>query len=245
MPGRLLKSLVLVALMVALPAPVFAAKAKSPLVAARMELNGAKSEAGRARLKVNQLSLKVKAKYEARADWKEAVAALNKAKAEYNAACRPALAAVKTSAEYKTLKARQQQARANLDTVRVAAFHAGGNFNAGGSDVREAVESLKQLEADAVASDPKAIAAKEKVEACEAKVDELKAALEAELSSDEKWVTAKQAADTAEQRLDSASTAYASAVTADKEQRKAAKEARRQAAIARAEAIKRARSAPS
>jgi hypothetical protein len=194
---------------------------------ARSELSAAKAEAGRARLKVNQVALAVKRRHQTSAEWKEAATALNRAKAEYAASSRAALAEARAGAEYPSPKARQQQhSRTSLDTVRVAAF------NAGGRDVRKANHSLQQFEAEAVASDPNVIAAKRNIEAADARLAQLQAALDAELSTDPRWVAAKQAADSAEQRVNSAQSSYASAVTAEKQQRRD-RNALRQSTVAR------------
>ena len=139
-----------IGVLAALPAPASAGSSKSPKAAARKEVGSAKVGVSKARATMQRLGLKIRKEFEARPEWKAALVDLKKAQTEYNAACRPALAAARKSAEYRKLQLREQQARSTMSAVRVAAFTGGGSARGGGSDVKSLAAELKELEAAAL-----------------------------------------------------------------------------------------------
>ena len=89
----------------------------NPLAGQQKAVQDAQNEVNKIRISMNQLKLKTEKTLEAKDEWKAAKAAVDKAKADYDAACRPVLAALKEKPEYKSLLRQEADAQAKIDAA--------------------------------------------------------------------------------------------------------------------------------
>ena len=87
----------------------------NPLASQIKAVHDAKDEENKIRISMNQIKGKVQKSLESKDDWKAAKAAVDKAQAEYDAACKPVLAALKDKPEYAALLKQEADAQAKLD----------------------------------------------------------------------------------------------------------------------------------
>jgi hypothetical protein len=87
----------------------------NPLAGQIKAVKDAKDEVTKIRISMNQAKLKTQKSLEAKDDWKAAKAAVDKAKAQYDAACRPVLAALKDKPEYAALLKQEADAQIKID----------------------------------------------------------------------------------------------------------------------------------
>jgi len=89
----------------------------NPLATQQKAVKDAQEEANKIRISMNQLKLKTQHTLEAKDEWKAAKTAVDKTKADYEAACRPVLAALKDKPEYSALLRQESDAQAKIDAA--------------------------------------------------------------------------------------------------------------------------------
>jgi chromosome segregation ATPase len=87
----------------------------NPLASQQKTVKDAQDEVNKIRISMNQLKLKTEKTLEAKDEWKAAKTAVDKAKADYDAACRPVLAALKEKPEFKAMLKQEAEAQAKID----------------------------------------------------------------------------------------------------------------------------------
>jgi hypothetical protein len=173
---------------------------------AKKLLNAARAEVNRLRGTINRKKQQFETAMNGRAEYREAVAARNKAKAAYEAARRPAVLAARATDAHRA--AREKLAAANRDlaaarqAVRVGAADA---MKPLADAVREAQAAVAAIENDAASADPAAAQACAALDAADDNVAALYAQhVTRALQTDPACAAARLSLASAESRLDAA-----------------------------------------
>ena len=197
------------------PAPVEAAQVEPDeavkptarsVAEARRALTGARGEATRLRAALARKRQQLEAALDAKPQYREAVAQRNRAKAAYEAARRPALAAARGTQTHRLARERLAGATRALTSAKQGArLGAGEAIRAMTADVRQAPAALVALEAEEEANHPQAAAARAALDEAAAKVEALREQhVDLALAADPACAGLRRGLASAEARVDAA-----------------------------------------
>lgn len=145
------------------------------------------------------------------ADFTQATAKVNSAKAAYTAAVGPVLAALKSRDDYQAAQATVDQAQQQVNSQQESPDTSGADRIAAGQQLINAKNAVSKIQNDAVAADSNAATAKGNWDAATAAIAALRRQFDDSVKQDPQYVSAKQAVDDARAKVTEADQALAAA----------------------------------
>ena len=198
-----------------LPPPVD----RSGSTEAKKKVQAAQADVTKAQGALAEVVGKLRTDFEAGQDWQNAQMAQKQAQAEFDAAKKPILEAVKKKLNYQTAEKQRAEAEKELAELR--------NNNVIGDPILKAVNKqadataeMMKLENDALNADQKVVEARKKLAEATATVITLKKQFDTSLGTDAGWQEGKKAVDAAQEQVASANKELKDALAREKDAEK-------------------------
>jgi hypothetical protein len=167
---------------------------------ARKKAQAAQLEVIKAQGALTQVVTKMRTDFEAGSDWQTAQTALKTAQAEYDAARKPIVDAMKKRADYQ--KAETEKAKAEQELAELRANGTIGEPVLKAINRRaDALADMTKIETDLMNAEPKVGEARKKLADATAEVAQLKKQFDTSIQGDTGWQEAKKAVDTAQEQV--------------------------------------------
>ncbi len=187
------------------PVLLFAAAKPAPKVTGSGNGAAAAAKANealeKAKANLNDLTNKMRTKFEASPEYVAAVADVKKSTAAYNTASAKFIATLQTSPEYQSLVAAKVAAQAKVDTMRKDSAVKADALAAAQADAIEATKAVTKYQTDAMNADSALSLLKDDVLLSTHNLATMKRHFESTLADDSAWAAAKTDVDRAEARL--------------------------------------------
>jgi chromosome segregation ATPase len=204
-------------------------------VEAQKRISESQTKVNELKAEQKRIKEKLSLSFESKEEFKNTTANYKKAKADYDAARKTALAGVQAKPEYKQLVKDKEALQAKYNTAVAANDTA--NISKVGSDIAAKGIKIKNMEKEATDQDDKVVTAKEKLEAAEKEKKSLDDEVEANLATDPDYAAIQQQVTQAETELTQQKEQLAQQKKAEQQahaaQSKAASESRRAASKSR------------
>jgi len=185
-------------------------------IEARKKVQAAQSDVTKAQAALNEVVGKLRSDFEAGKDWQDAQAAQKQAQAEFEAAKKPIVEAVKKKLNYQTAEKEKAEAEKQLADLRARNVIGDPILKAVNKQADATAEMMK-LENDALNADPKVLEARKKLAEATAAVIALKKQFDSSISTDAGWQENKKAVDMAQEQVATANKELKDALAREKD----------------------------
>ena len=207
----------------ALPPPVD----RSGSTEAKKKITAAEAEVKRAQQALADVVAKLRSDFEAGQDWQTAAAAQKQAQADYEAAKKPVVEAVKKKPAFASAEREKAEAEKELADLR-AKNTIGEPILKAVNKQADATAAMMKLENDALNADPKVAETRKKLADANMALAALKKQFDGSLAADTNWQEAKKGVDTAQEQVVGGQKELKEALAREKEADKARSEQIRQ-----------------
>jgi hypothetical protein len=196
-------------------------------IEARKKVLAAQAEQTRAQGALTQTVVKLRTDFEAGSDWQTAQAALKQSQADYDAARKPIIEAVKRRQDYQ--RAEVEKAKSDKELAELRANNVIGDpILKVVNKKADAAAEMTKIETDALNAEPKVVEARKKFQEAAAQVATLKRQFDASVPADAGWQEARKAADTAQEQVVAANKEVTTALAREADAEKSRQEQIRQ-----------------
>jgi hypothetical protein len=194
---------------------------------AKKKVQTAETEVNRAKAALADVVAKLRMDFEAGQDWQNAQTAQKQAQADYDAARKPVVEAVKKKPNYQNAEREKAAAEKELADLRAKNVIGEAILKAVNRQADATTEMMK-LENEAMNAEPKVVEARKKLAEANAAVVMLKKQFDSSLSADTSWQEAKKGMDMAQEQVATAQKELKEALAREKDADKARQEQIRQ-----------------
>ena len=206
-----------------LPPPVDRTRSQE----AKKKVTAAEADVKKAQQSVAEVVAKLRADFEAGQDWQNATAAQKQAQADYEAARKPVVEAVKKKPAYQNAERAKAEAEKELADLRARNVIGEAILKAVNKQA-DATSEMMKVENEALNAEPKVVDARKKLAEANTAVAALRKQFDGSLASDTGWQEAKKGVDTAQEQVALASKELKDALQQEKDADKARQEQIRQ-----------------
>jgi hypothetical protein len=207
----------------ALPPPVD----RSGSTEAKKKITAAEAELKRAQQALADVVAKLRSDFEGGQDWQTAATAQKQAQADYEAARKPVVEAVKKKPAYQSAEREKADAEKELNELR-AKNTIGEPILKAVNKQSDAANLMLKLENEALSADPKVAEARKKLADANTALAALKKQFDGSLAADTNWQEAKKGVDTAQEQVVGGQKELKEALAREKDADKARQEQIRQ-----------------
>jgi len=200
---------------------------RSGSIQARKKITDAQSDVTRAQAALTEVVTKLRTDFEAGKDWQDAQAAQKAAQAEFEAAKKPVVEAVKRNFKYQTAEKERAEAEKELADLRAKNVIGDPILKAVNKQADAASEMMK-IENEALNADAKVVEARKKLAEATQAVAMLKKQFDSSLTTDAGWMEAKKGVDMAQEQVATAQKELKDALAREKDADKARQDQIRQ-----------------
>jgi len=194
---------------------------------ANKKIAAAKAEVTKAQAALTEVVTKLRTDFEAGQDFQTAQMVQKQAQAEYDAARKPVVEAVKKKLNYQNAEKEKAEAEKELADLRTKNVIGEPILKAVNKQADATAEMMK-LEGEALNADPKVVEARKKLAEANTALAMLKKQFDSSLSADTGWQEAKKGVDTAQEQVVTAQKELKEALAREKDADKARQEQIRQ-----------------
>ena len=206
-----------------LPPPVDRTRSKE----AQKKVAAMESDVKKAQQALAEVVGKLRTDFESGQDWQNAAAAQKQAQADYDAAKKPVVEAVKKKLNYQDAERQKAEAEKELADLR-AKNTIGEPILKAVNKQADATTEMMKIEAEALNADAKVVEARKKLAEANAAVAMLKKQFDSSLAADNGWQEAKKGIDMAQEQVATAQKELKDALAQEKEADKQRQEQIRQ-----------------
>ncbi len=200
---------------------------RSGSIEARKKIQAAQSDVTKAQTALAEVVTKLRTDFEAGKDWQDAQAAQKQAQAEFDAAKKPVIEAVKKSFKYQNAEKEKAEAEKELADLR-AKNVIGDPILKAVNKQADATSEMMKLENEAMNADSKVVEARKKLAEATTAVAMLKKQFDSSLGTDAGWQESKKAVDMAQEQVATAQKELKDALAREKDADKQRQEQIRQ-----------------